>query len=300
MGRKMPKMGRKKPKMAKSDVFTPLAAPFGAEARSIDLSLPLAAENRTAIRSAFLEYSVLVFRDQDVDDGQLASLGELFGPLEEHLIENNDGKIMMPVHRITNFDAEGNPSSRPYINTNYFWHSDKSYLATPSLATMLHPVELPASGGDTQLAHMGLAYAALPEVTKNRIAGRRAVHSLEFMRESLDNPPPTEQQRRSAPPASHPIVRPHVETGEPCLFIGMYASHVEGLPVSEGRTILARLQEQSTQPPFVYTHSWRPGDVVIWDNRCLMHRGVANYEMAQERRVMKRVCVQDAPLISSS
>jgi taurine dioxygenase len=281
--------------MADTDTFTPLAAPFGAETRSIDLSSPLAPETEAAVRSAFLKFGALVFRDQEIDDRHLASLGGLFGSLEENLIENNDGKIMRPVHTITNFDTEGNPSSRPYINTNYFWHSDKSYLATPSLATMLHPVELPASGGDTQLAHMGLAYAALPDVTKGKIAGRRAVHSLEFMRESLDNPPPTERQKRNAPPVSHPIVRPHPETGEPCLYIGMYASHVEGLPVPEGRMILARLQEQSTQPPFVYTHSWRPGDVVIWDNRCLMHRGVANYEMAQERRVMKRVCVNGVP-----
>lgn len=276
------------------ELFTPLAAPFGAETRSIDLSAPAAPETVSTIRAAFLKHGALVFRGQQVEDVHLAALGELFGPLEEHLIENVDGKIMNPVHTITNFDADGKPSSRPYINTNYFWHSDKSYLATPSLATMLHPVELPASGGDTQLAHMGLAYAALPEVTKRKIAGRRAAHSLEFMRESLDNPPPTEQQKRSAPPVSHPIVRPHAETEEPCLYIGMYASHVEGLPIAEGRMILARLQEQSTQPPFVYTHVWKPGDVLIWDNRCLMHRGVANYQMAAERRVMKRVCVQDA------
>ena len=276
--------------------FKPLAGPFGAETGSIDLSAPVSTDTVSEIRSAFLKFNVLVFRDQQVEDQHLASLGEIFGPLEEHLIENNDGKIMNPVHKITNFDKEGNPSSRPYINTNYFWHSDKSYLAAPSLATMLHPVELPASGGDTQLAHMGLAYTALPDVTKEKIAGRRAVQSLEFMRESLDNPPPTEKQKQSAPPVSHPIIRPHPETGELCLFVGMYASHVEDLPVAEGRMILARLQEYSTQPPFVYNHEWKMGDVIIWDNRCLMHRAIANYQMANERRVMKRVCIQDASL----
>lgn len=275
-------------------LFTALDAPFGAETRAIDLSEPLSAELVSQIRAAFLKHGALVFRDQTVEDDALAGFGALFGPLEKHLIENNDGEVMRAVHTITNFDAEGKPSARPYINTNYFWHSDKSYLATPSLATMLHPVELPASGGDTQLAHMGLAYAALPEIIKQKIEGLRAVHSLEFMRESLDNPPPSEAQKRAAPPVSHPIVRPHAETGQPCLYIGMYASHIEGLPVEEGRWRLARLQEQSTQPPFVYSHVWRKGDVMIWDNRCLMHRGVANYGMAHERRVMKRVCVQDA------
>ncbi|MEX0923489.1 MAG: TauD/TfdA family dioxygenase [Rhodovibrionaceae bacterium] len=275
-------------------LFTALPAPFGAETRSIDLAAPRSAELVATIGAAFLKHGALVFRDQQIGDDNLAAFGGLFGPLEKHLIENNDGEVMSAVHTITNFDAEGRPSARPYINTNYFWHSDKSYLATPSLATMLHPVELPASGGDTQLAHMGLAYAALPDVIKQKIDGLRAVHSLEFMRESLDNPPPSEAQKRAAPPVSHPLVRPHPETGQPCLYIGMYASHIEGLPVEEGRWRLARLQEQSTQPTFVYSHVWRPGDVMIWDNRCLMHRGVANYGMAHERRVMKRVCVQDA------
>jgi len=159
--------------------------------------------------------------------------------------------------------------------------------------TLLHPVELPASGGDTQLAHMGLACAALPAVTREKIADLKAVHSLEFMRHSLDNPPPTDEQIRSAPPVAHPVVRPHPETGQDCLYIGMYASHIEGMDLAEGRLILARLQEQSTQPPFVYTHRWQMGDVLIWDNRCLMHRGIANYAMASERRVMKRLCVWD-------
>ena len=277
-----------------SGLFAPLeGAPFGAETHDIDLSQPLTPELKAEIHAAFLKHGALVFRNQDLSDEKLAEFGALFGPPEKHLIENNDGKVMTSVHTITNFDRDGRPSARPYINTNYFWHSDKSYLATPSLATMLHPAELPASGGDTQLAHMGLAYAALPDVIKEKIDDRRAVHSLEFMRESLDNPPPTEEQRRAAPPVSHPIVRPHAETGQPCLYIGMYASHIEGLPIEEGRWRLARLQEQSTQPPFVYSHVWRMGDVLIWDNRCLMHRGVANYGMARERRVMKRVCIQD-------
>ena len=274
-------------------MFERIDGPFGAQSRSIDLSEPLATDTIAAIREAFLTHAALIFREQSLDDDHLVALGAIFGRLEEHLIENSDGRTMTPVHCITNFDSDGKPSYRPYINTNYFWHSDKSYLATPSLATMLHPVELPASGGDTQLAHMGLAFERLPEVTKSKIANRKAIHSLEFMRQSLDNPPPTPEQIKAAPPVAHPVVRPHAETGQPCLYIGMYASHIEGLSIEEGRMILARLQEQSTQPPFVYTHKWQPGDVLIWDNRCLMHRGVANYDMGHERRVMKRVCVQD-------
>lgn len=274
-------------------MFQALNSPFGAETNSIDLSQTFDEAAISAIREAFLQYGALVFRNQTVDDDNLVAFASIFGRLEQHLIENSDGELMTPVHNITNFDADGKPSTWPYINTNYFWHTDKSYLATPSLATMLHPVELPASGGDTQLAHMGLAYAALPDVTRKKIARLNAVHSIEFMRHSLDNPPPTEAQIQSAPPVVHPIVRPHAETGQDCLYIGMYASHIEDLDLAEGRLILARLQEQSTQPPFVYTHEWRLGDILIWDNRCLMHRGIANYDMSRERRVMKRLCVWD-------
>jgi alpha-ketoglutarate-dependent taurine dioxygenase len=273
-------------------LFKPHNASFVAETSTVDLSQPLQSTLIDTIAKAFLEHGALLFRGQDLDDEHLIAFAEIFGELETHLIENSDGKVMSPVHRINNFDTRGKPSTRPYINTNYFWHSDKSYLATPSLATMLYPEQLPSSGGDTQLAHMGLAYDALPTVVRQEIAGLRAVHSLEFMRKSLDNPPPTEQQKRAAPPVSHPIIRPHPETGRLCLYIGMYASHIEGLPKDEGCWRLARLQEQSTQPPFVYTHKWKKGDLLIWDNRCLMHRGVANYRMADEKRVMKRVCVQ--------
>lgn len=277
----------------KGSIFVPVEGPFGAETEAIDLGRPLDGATVEAIRAGFLEHAVLVFRGQSPADDHLVALGAIFGPLERHLIQKADGNIMEAVHTITNFDASGRPSKRPYINTNYFWHSDKSYLATPSLLTMLHPVELPPEGGDTQFAHMGLACAALAEETRRRIEGRKAVHSLEFMRDSLDNPPPSEEQKRAAPPIAHPIIRPHAETGQPCLYIGMYASHIEGLPVETGRMILARLQEFATQPPFLYTHRWRPGDVVIWDNRCLMHRAIANYDMAASRRVLKRVCVQD-------
>ena len=272
-------------------MFTKLNASFGAETSEIDLSKVQKDTIIELIKNEFLIHSALVFRNQNLDDNALVRFGKIFGELEEHLIENSDGKIMSPVHSITNYDSSGKPSSRPYINTNYFWHSDKSYLKKPSLATLLYPVILPLNGGDTQLAHMGLALEALPDVTKNKIDNLKVIHSIEFMRHSLDNPPPTKTQILNAPPVTHPIIKKHPETNQNCLYIGMYASHIENLPVEEGRLILARLQEQSTQPPFIYNHKWEKGDLLIWDNRCLMHRGISNYQMATEERVLKRVCI---------
>ena len=272
-------------------MFTKLNARFGAETSEIDLSKIQKDSTIELIKNEFLTHSALVFRKQNLDDNALVRFGKIFGELEEHLIENSDGKIMSPVHSITNYDSSGKPSSRPYINTNYFWHSDKSYLKKPSLATLLYPVILPLNGGDTQLAHMGLALEALPDVTRTKINNLKVIHSIEFMRHSLDNPPPTKKQILNAPPVSHPIIKKHPETNQNCLYIGMYASHIENLPIEEGRLILARLQEQSTQPPFIYNHKWQKGDLLIWDNRCLMHRGISNYQMATEERVLKRVCI---------
>ena len=272
-------------------MFTKLNARFGAETSEIDLSKIQKDTTIELIKNEFLTHSALVFRKQNLDDNALVRFGKIFGELEEHLIENSDGKIMSPVHSITNYDSSGKPSSRPYINTNYFWHSDKSYLKKPSLATLLYPVILPLNGGDTQLAHMGLALEALPDVTRTKINNLNVIHSIEFMRHSLDNPPPTKKQILNAPPVSHPIIKKHPETNQNCLYIGMYASHIENLPIEEGRLILARLQEQSTQPPFIYNHKWQKGDLLIWDNRCLMHRGISNYQMATEERVLKRVCI---------
>ena len=143
-------------------MFTKLNARFGAETSEIDLSKIQKDSTIELIKNEFLTHSALVFRKQNLDDNALVRFGKIFGELEEHLIENSDGKIMSPVHSITNYDSSGKPSSRPYINTNYFWHSDKSYLKKPSLATLLYPVILPLNGGDTQLAHMGLALEALP------------------------------------------------------------------------------------------------------------------------------------------
>ena len=192
---------------------------------------------------------------------------------------------------IINYDSSGKPSSRPYINTNYFWHSDKSYLKKPSLATLLYPVILPLNGGDTQLAHMGLALEALPDVTRTKINNLKVIHSIEFMRHSLDNPPPTKKQILNAPPVSHPIIKKHPETNQNCLYIGMYASHIENLPIEEGRLILARLQEQSTQPPFIYNHKWQKGDLLIWDNRCLIHSVNVDYPV-QEPRIHLRTLIK--------
>jgi alpha-ketoglutarate-dependent taurine dioxygenase len=178
---------------------------------------------------------------------------------------------------LSNLDAQGRPVFRMSRAANYHWHTDKPYHRAPPLLTMLHAVELPPQGGDTEFANMTLAYDALPETMKRRIAGLRVT-----FRPAFDS---------SRPAVDHPLVRTHPDTGRKSLYIGNHASGVLGIDEAEGAALLAELLAHATEPRFVYTHRWRRGDVVMWDNRCLLHRAVANYDVARDRRILHRSVV---------
>jgi taurine dioxygenase len=242
--------------------------------------------------AAFLEHHVLVFRDQHLTKEQQLALTLGFGEIEGHVARLPDGTPLPLVHTVHNLDANGNPTRTPDSVGNYSWHTDKSYHATPSLLTMLHALELPPAGGDTQFANTALGYAALPDDTKREIAGLSVVHSWEASRRNLGASPATDEQKRERPPVTHPLVRTHPETGVKTLYLGLHASHVVGMPEAEGRALLDRLLEHTTEPRFVYVHRWRSGDVVLWDNRCLLHRAARNYEMATYRRILQRTVVK--------
>ncbi|MBM3570874.1 MAG: TauD/TfdA family dioxygenase [Alphaproteobacteria bacterium] len=272
--------------------WQPLSPTIGAWTRDIDLSRPLAPAMKAEIYRAFCAHHVLAFRGQRLNDSHLRDFILNFGRAVDHFIRKADGKPMEAIHTITNLDAAGKPSKRPFIDTNFHWHTDRSFTPVPALMTMLYPAELPPQGGDTEFADMTAAYAALSPDMKRRIDGLEAVQSLEYMRQSLGAPPPSEAEQQAAPPVSHPIARTHPDTGAKSLYIGMYCSHIVGMAEDEGRRLLAELLAHATQEKFRYAHRWQPGDLVIWDNRCLLHRAVANYEMDQHRRVMKRACVE--------
>lgn len=276
---------------------TKLPGAFGAEIVGLDLREPLTPALDTAIQAAFLERAVLVIRGQQIDRASMKRFAETFGEIEPHAValKQFDGQAIAGVHLISNLDANGVPVEKPVINSNYFWHSDKSYLPRPALATFLCAQEIPPSGGDTQFADMAGAYAALPAETKARIDELKIVHSLEYMRISTGNAPPTAEEKVAAPPVVNPLVRVHPETGRKSLFIGMYASHIVGMEEAEGRRLIDELTEHATSAPFVYTHQWRPGDLVVWDNRRTMHRAVANFEMGRHRRILMRCVVKGGP-----
>jgi taurine dioxygenase len=270
-----------------------LAAVGGLEIIGMDLGPRLPPEASQRILDLFAAHPILVFRDQNLTKEQQYNFTLNFGEIEDqHVGRHLDSVKYGAVHTVSNLDQDGNPSGRLPERGNYFWHTDKSYHDVPSLLTMLHAVALPPTGGPTQFANTELAYAALPEATKQRIQGLRAIHSWEASRRNSGSSPATEAQIRERPPVDHPIVRTHPARGTKSLYLGNHTSHIIGMPMDEGRKLLAELEAHATGPAFVYAHQWVQGDLVMWDNRCLLHRALANFDMDTHARILHRTVVR--------
>ena len=266
----------------------PRGAVLGAEITGVDLSLPVDEATKRAIHDAFLKYKVLCFRDQKLSQDQQVAFSELFGTLERHAISNRNNASNPLVHIVNNLGPDGKPSG---VVKSTMWHSDKSFRPEPSMATILHGVTLPPDGGDTCFADMAAAYEGLPEARKAELDGVKVVHSWELSRENV-NKKLTAEEIADAPPQSHPLVRVHPETGQKALFMGMHASHLDGQAIEESRQRIIELEEHATQDRFLYRHNWRQGDVLMWDNRCLLHRADPNFDAAHYPRVLHRTCLR--------
>lgn len=263
----------------------------GAEIIGLDISKPIDTATRDAIYRAFLEHHVVVFRGQDLSKDQQAAFSENFGTLEHHVGRLPNGEPFPIVHTVTNLGPDGKPLGQKMGKGNFHWHTDKSYHAVPSLMTMLHAREVPVQGGDTQFANTRQGYATLPQATKDRIAGLKAEHSWEASRRNTGSPPATEEQKRERPPVTHPVVRTHPDTKDKILYVGCHVSHIHDLPPAESEALLAELLDHTTRPECVYSHQWRQGDYVMWDNRCLLHRARPNFDIETQRRVLHRTVV---------
>ena len=278
----------------------PLADVAGAEVLGLDLAQPLDETVRGEILAAFLEHHVLVFRGQRLSGEDQLAFTTRFGELEEHVGRLHDGRKPPLLHVVSNLDPDGRPTAKPHTSGNYHWHTDKSYHEVPSLATLLYAAELPPAGGDTLFANMHLAWEALPEERRRGLRGLRVVHSWEASRRNTGNRPATDEERRERPPVVHPLVRVHPETGRESIYLGCHTSHIVGMGEAEGKARLDELLAFATASRFVYRHEWQEGDLVMWDNRCLLHRADANYDMSRIRRVLHRTVVKGKPPIPAA
>jgi taurine dioxygenase len=249
---------------------------LGAEISGVDLARPIAPGVFAEVRAAWLEHLVIRFRGERLSDPQLLAFSRLFGELDPPG-PNPYGRPYLPQHPemnvISNIKADGVPIGG-LGDGEASWHADMTYAETPPMAAMLHALEVPATGGDTYWASMYLAYETLPAELKGEIEGRVAVHDATYnsagmLRKGyreIDDP-------REAPGARHPLVRTHPESGRQCLFLGRRRnSYIVGLPLEESEALLDRLWAHATQPQLSFRQQWRVGDLVVWDNRCTLHR----------------------------
>ncbi len=269
-------------------------APLGAEIRGLDLSRPLDDETFAAVRRCFLDsQGVLVLRDQRIGPEQHILFSRRFGPLAIHVLR----QFLLPGHPeillVSNVIKDGRPVGLG--DAGRYWHSDLSYLAEPSLGSLLHAQEIPKEGGDTSFVNMYAAYLALPASIKRRIEGRRATHSYrktyDRIAGSTYRPALTEAQKQEVPEVDHPIVRTHPESGRKALFVNEgFTTRIVDMTEDESDELLPRLFSHCTAGHFTYRHHWQEHDIVLWDNRCTIH--LAHGCPPELRRHMHRTTVK--------
>ena len=289
-------------------VVTPLHPLFVAKITGVDLGRPIDEATQRAIERAMDTYAVCVLPGQHLEDEELIAFSRLYGPLEVRTdIGRKSGAAgrtrriaYREIFDISNLDDDGGirgeQDPRSAIQqTTHLWHTDLAFRQVSAKWSMLHAKAIPPAGGDTEYADTRAAYDALPDAMKRRLEGLIAEHSLWHSTAKRGGYVPTEEERRSYPPARHKLVRRHPGSDRSALYIASYASHIIGMPVAEGQALLAELIEFATQPQFVYRHKWHAGDLVIWDNRCTMHRATPFAATDHVRDMRRTTIIERAP-----
>jgi alpha-ketoglutarate-dependent 2,4-dichlorophenoxyacetate dioxygenase len=278
----------------------PITPSFAAEVGDVDLGQPLAAAEIAAIKAAFTQYAVLVFPDQTFDDESHLAFARHFGPLETSVFKlRSDHKMRLheEMADVGNLDADDrimklDDRIRLYQLGNRLWHTDSSFKRVPAYCSILHGKSIPAIGGHTEFADLRAAYDALPESTQRRIAGLIAEHSLMTSRARLGFSDFDETEREAFQPVPQVLVRRLQDSGRMSLYLASHAGAIRGMARPEAETLLKDLIDHATQRQFVYTHRWRVNDLVMWDDRCTMHRGL-DFDDQRWRRDMRRATVAD-------
>ena len=275
---------------------TPLSKTLGAEVGGVDMALPLDSDSADTLRELWRKHGLLLFRGQKLEEEHLVAFSRNFGSLEIHLRREYLSSENPEILYVSNLKKDGRPIGI-LADTEVGWHYDQIYLPRPAVGSLLYSVIIPADRGATSFADMSAAYEALPVNTKQRIEGRKAVQSYAAFNRSY-SVPTSEEQRSKTPDIEHPIVRTHPYTGRKALYIcpGM-TTQVVGLTAAESDALLAELFAWSTEPRFVYTHTWQLGDALLWDNACTMHRREP-FDSSQQR-LMKRTTILPDPAVAA-
>jgi alpha-ketoglutarate-dependent 2,4-dichlorophenoxyacetate dioxygenase len=280
---------------------------FVGEVAGIDLARPISRAEVAAIEAGMDRFAVLVFHDQRIDDEQQLAFTRNFGPLEMATgdFEQKNRRLSMAVNDISNLDRDAkilarDDRTRLFSLGNMLWHSDSSFKATPAKYSLLSARAIPSSpGGNTDFADMRGAWDALDAQTRGLAQDLVCEHSQLYSRGVLGFTDFTEEERQRFAPVLQRLVRRHPATGRHSLYLSSHAGAIVGWPVPEARALLRDLIEHATQREFVHAHDWRQYDLVMWDNRVVMHRG-RRYNTAEVRDLHRTTVADSAPTLEQA
>jgi alpha-ketoglutarate-dependent 2,4-dichlorophenoxyacetate dioxygenase len=281
---------------------------FVGEVSGLDITRPLTPEEVAAIEAGMDRCAVLVFRDQRITDEQQMVFSRHFGALEDarggNITRPEDRRLPVGMNDVSNLGRDGQPlerDSRQHLFNlgNLLWHSDSSFRVVPAKYSLLSARVVNPTGGNTEFADMRAAYDALDAATRAEIEDLVCEHSLMYSRGLLGMSDFTAEERAMFRPVRQRLVRTHPVTGRKSLYLASHAGAIVGMPMPEARILLRDLTEHATQPRFVYVHAWRPWDLVMWDNRQVMHRG-RRYDQRQPRDMRRTTLAGDAPTVAQA
>ena len=254
-----------------------------------------------AIVTALDEHSVLLFRRQSLSDDEQVAFSVRFGPLEKTIRTiASQARDLPEISNLSNVDAAGSlipaGDKRNLFNAgNQMWHSDSSFKRVPAMASLLSAREVPPEGGETQFASMRIGYERLPEEVKRRIEGKVAIHSFVYSRGLIGDDLLPADHAAQVPPVPQALVRANPANGQKAFYVGSHACEIVGMPTAEARALLHDLLQAAIHPDLVYTHRWAPGDLVMWDNRAVLHRGRPWDESRYRRKMHRTTVAGDGP-----
>jgi len=279
---------------------------FAGEVSGIDLRAAMTPEEVAAIVEGMDKFAVLVFHDQKIDDEQQLAFSRNFGTLElanADIRRDEDRRLHAEIADISNLGRNNDIMSREdrrrlFGLGNMLWHSDSSFKATPAKYSLLHARVLPSKDGNTEFADMRAAYDALDDDVKAEINDLVCEHSQQYSRGVLGFDF-TDEERLKNPAVPQRLVRRHPGSGRRSLFLSAHAGAIRGMPIPEARALLRDLTEHATQRKFVYAHQWRLGDLVMWDNRAMMHRA-RRYDPNEVRELHRTTVADDRPTLEQA
>jgi len=265
--------------------ITPAGFALGAEIRGLDLAQPLGQDTISRIEQAWAEHLVLVFPEQQISPEALLAFSRRFGELDDYSSQ--------PFNRHPDYDEIMLLSNKPIngkippaSNGGQNWHTDLSYTMRPAKGTTLYCVEKPPIGGDTMFANMYLAYEGLSPTLQSILDGLECVHDVGLI-SARRAPEIVAEFRRLNPPVIHPAVRAHPVTGRKALYVNERVRRFVGMTEAESQPLIRYLSNFAITPKFVYRHRWHAGDVVMWDNRFLIHLAVGDYDHTEYRHMLR-------------